>query len=220
MKINFLQYPNKSHRKKIKFPPKSVRLAELLGIEFGDGGINNPWQMVITLNAEKDIEYASYVEKLISELFGIRPVIRKRGKRTLQIVSSSTSLVDFLIEKGAVRGNKVKQNFDIPDWIRHSEKYEKAFIRGLVDTDGCLYIHRHTIKGIAYKNIGFCFTSGSKNLLRSVADIFQKFGIKPHITNNQTRIYLYGKDSVAKYLHTFSSSNPRISNLYKYWRGA
>lgn len=215
-----MKYPKKSHRKQIKIPQESIHLAELMGIEFGDGGINNPWQMVITLNAEKDSEYARYVIKLIHELFGINVAVRKRKEKILQIVSSSASLVDFFVGKGATRGNKVKQCFDIPDWVRRNRKYERAFVRGLVDTDGCLYIHYHTIKDIEYKNIGFCFTSGSKNLLNSVADIFRKSGIKPHITDKERRIYLYGKDSVLKYLNTFGSSNPRISNVYKKWKGA
>ncbi|MFA5050915.1 MAG: LAGLIDADG family homing endonuclease [Patescibacteria group bacterium] len=220
MSVNLLKYPKKSHRKRIKIPKESVRLAELMGIEFGDGGIGNSWQIIITLNAEKDAKYARYVQRLILELFGINAAVRKRGERTLQIVSSSTSLVDFLVKKGAIRGNKIKQHFDIPDWVRKNRKYEKAFVRGLVDTDGCLYIHRHTVKGVLYKNIGFCFTSGSRNLLNSVADIFREFGIKPHITDGCRRIYLYDKDSVVKYLHTFGSVNPRISNLYKKWKGA
>lgn len=215
-----MRYPCKSHRKRIKIPDESVRLAEFLGIEFGDGEINNPWQVVFTLNAEKDTEFAGYLVNLIRELFGINAAVRKRGERTLKIVSSSTSLVDFLVEKGAIRGNKIKQNFNIPVWIRMSKNYKKAFVRGLVDTDGCLYIHRHITKGIAYKNIGFCFTSGSPNLLESVADIFCEFGIKPHIADKGRRIYLYGKDSVVKYLKIFGSANPRISGLYKKWKGA
>ncbi|EKE15493.1 MAG: hypothetical protein ACD_11C00153G0002 [uncultured bacterium] len=219
MKIN-LRYPNKSHRKKIKFPNESTDLAELMGIEFGDGGIGNPWQMVITMNAEKDLEYAYYIKKLIYKLFCVNPAIRIRKEKALLIVSSSTSLVDFLVRKGAVRGNKIKQCFDIPAWVLNKDAYKKAFVRGLVDTDGCLYIHRHTIKNIPYKNIGFCFTSSSRNLLNSVADIFQYFEIKPHITDKGRRIYLYGKDSVIKYLRIFRSVNPRITELYKTWRGA
>lgn len=220
MKIDFLQYPKKSHRKEIKIPYESVDLAEFMGIEFGDGGINNPWQVVITLNAEKDAEYGQYVITLVRKLFNIDAAIRTRGERTLQIVFSSTALVDFLVEKGAVRGNKIKHHFDIPNWLRGNEEYEKAFIRGLVDTDGCFYIHCHTIKGIPYQNIGFCFTSYSRTLLNSVADIFHKFGITPHITDSGRRIYLYSGDSVVQYLRTFGSANPRISKIYKEWKGA
>ncbi len=192
-----------------------------MGIEFGDGGIGNPWQVVITLNSKKDTEYAKYVVNLLHGLFGIDAVVRKRkSENTLQLVSSSMSLVDFLVTKGAVRGNKIAQHLNVPEWIRGRVRYEKAFVRGLMDTDGCLYIHKHTTKGIVYKNIGLCFTSGSQNLLNSVADIFRKFGIKPHITDSGRRIYLYSKDSVIRYLHTFGSANPRIIEKYKEWKGA
>ena len=89
-----------------------------------------------------------------------------------------------------------------------------------MDTDGCLYIHRHTIKGIKYKNIGFCFTSGSQPLLNYVAGIFREFGIKPHIADKGRRIYLYGENSVVKYLKIFNSANSRISRIYKEWKSA
>ena len=221
MDINYLKYPNKSHRKSIKIPKESVLLAELMGIEFGDGGIGNPWQMVITVNSKKDAVYAKYVADLIHTLFEINPVIRKRkGENTLQIVSSSTSLVDFLVSQGAIRGNKISQGIDVPEWVRDKASYEKAFVRGLIDTDGCLYIHRHATKSIVYKNIGFCFTSWSKNLLNSVSDIFRKFGIKPHIVDRGRRIYLYGGNSVIKYITAFGSANPRISDKYREWKGA
>lgn len=192
-----------------------------MGIEFGDGGIGNPWQVVITLNSNKDTEYAKYVVNLINSLFGINAIVRKRkNENTLQLISSSTSLVDFLVTKGAVRGNKIAQHFDIPKWISGKVRYEKAFVKGLMDTDGCLYIHKHTIKDIVYKNIGLCFTSYSQDLLDSVADIFRKFGINPHITDRGRRIYLYGKDSVIMYLRTFGSANQRIIEKYKEWKGA
>lgn len=220
MELNFLKYPKKSHRKPISIPQESADLAELMGIEFGDGGIGNPWQMIITLNADKDGEYGLYIKKMIHRLFGIEAVFRKRGERTLQIVSTSTSLVDFLVSRGAVRGNKIKKNFDIPNWILASTDYEKAFVRGLVDTDGGLYIHRHVVRGANYKNIGFCFTSYSRNLLYSVSDIFRKFGIEPHIAAKGSQINLYGQSSISKYLSIFNSNNPRITNLFKEWRGA
>ncbi len=221
MNVNSLRYPKKSHRKSIKFARNSVLLAEFMGIEFGDGGISNPWQVVITLNSEKDAEYAKYVVEVLHSLFGIDAAVRKRkNEKTLQLVSSSTSLVDFLVTKGAVQGNKIAQHFNVPGWIHGKVRYEKAFVRGLMDTDGCLYIHKHTIKGIAYKNIGLCFTSGSQNLLNSVADIFLKFEIKPHISDRGRRIYLYDKDSVVRYLRIFGSANPRITGKYKEWKGA
>lgn len=190
MGTSSLKYPKKSHRKPIKIPREPVLLAEFMGIEFGDGGISNPWQMVITLNADKDAEYALYIEKMIYNLFGIEVVFRKRGARTLQIISTSISLVDFLVKKGAMRGNKIK------------------------------LIHRHAVRGVTYKNIVFCFTSFSRNLLYSVSDIFRGFGIEPHIASKGSMIYLYSQQAIEKYLKVFKSNNSRINNLYKEWRGA
>ncbi|MEP7166949.1 MAG: LAGLIDADG family homing endonuclease [Candidatus Woesebacteria bacterium] len=214
-----LRYPKKSHRKAISLPEDSVDLAELMGIEFGDGGINNPWQLVITLNSEADREYSIYVSELLTKLFHIQVSIRKRPHgKVLVLVCSSSTLLDFLIVKGAVRGNKILQQIDIPTWINHSTTYQRAFVRGLVDTDGCLYIHRHRIKGKEYRHVGLCFTSFSLPLTKSVAKIFLANGIQPHVTDSGRRIYLYNQNLVIQYLKIFGSSNSRILNKFSEWR--
>lgn len=220
MQQTLLRYPNKSHRKIISTPQESALLAELLGIFFGDGGVSNKWQIIISLNSIADLEYSNYVSRLIEQLFHLKPSIRKRpNQNTLVIVCSSTNLLEFLVSKGVVRGNKVLQEFDIPEWIKTAPEFKKSFIRGLVDTDGCLYIHKHKVSGKEYNNLGLCFTSYSKKLLNSVASIFEEFDITPHISNQNRSIYLYSYKSVLKYLNTFGSSNPRILRKYDQWRG-
>jgi hypothetical protein len=87
----------------------------------------------------------------------------------------------------------------------------------MVDTDGCLYIHKHTVNGKEYQNIGFCFTSYSPPLLSGVCKILNEHGIKPHVTDKSRRIYLYGKNSVVKYLKVFGTSNPRILSKFLEW---
>lgn len=217
MDFSTLKFPNKSHRKHIKIPLESGNLAELMGIAFGDGGINNLWQLVISLNSKSDLDYSKYVRKLIEKLFKIDVAVRKRpNQNTLVLVCSSSDLVDFLVEKGAVRGNKVAQQIDIPKWIKSNLVFKKRFVRGLVDTDGCLFNHRHIVNGKKRNDIGFCFTSGSKKLIVSVAKIFEQFGIVPHITDSSRRIYLYSVKAIRDYLRIFGSSNRRI---LKKWRG-
>jgi DNA-binding transcriptional regulator WhiA len=221
MDASLLKYPNKSHRKIIKFPNESNDLAELMGIIAGDGGINNNWQLVISLNSIKDLNYSSYIISLIEKLFNIKVAIRKRpNQNTLILVCSSTSLVDYLVSKGAIRGNKITQEINIPSWITKKIAFKKAYVRGIVDTDGCLYIHKHSVSRSQYSNIGFCFTSFSDKLLLSVAHILSEFGIEPHIKDKNHRIYLYSESNVVRYLNTFGSSNPRIYQKYADWKGA
>lgn len=217
--INLLKYPQNSHRKKVSLPKYSVQLAEFFGIMMGDGGINNSWQANITLNSIKDIQYSKYVYFLCNKLFGIFPAIRKRKTRNALVVSlTSTSIVDFLIDKGLARGNKLKFGLRIPKWILNNSSYKKACVRGLIDTDGCMFVHIHKVRGKIYKNIGLCFTSYSSELIFQVADIFAEFDIMPHITKRGRDIYLYQADTIVKYLKVFGTSNERIQSVYKKWR--
>lgn len=87
-KITALRYQNKSHRKLVRLPPRSVRFAEFIGIMMGDGGINNEWQANITLNSIADRAYADYVVTLCVELFGITPTVRKRKTRNALVLLS------------------------------------------------------------------------------------------------------------------------------------
>jgi intein/homing endonuclease len=116
------------------------------------------------------------------------------------------------------RGNKLRMGLTIPQWILKDPSYSVACVRGLMDTDGCLYVHRHTTLGSQYRNIGLCFTSLSTDLTRQVAGIFRIHGIEPHMTARDTRIYLYSVQAVERYLRVFGTSNSRISGLYESWK--
>lgn len=218
--ITSLQYPKKSHRKKILFPKHSAHLAEFFGIMLGDGGINNPWQATITLNATKDREYSQYIKELIKLLFGITPKsFIYKTKDALRILANGVSLVDFLVSEGLPRGNKLRAALSMPTWVLRNKKYRYACVRGLIDTDGCMFIHTHTVAGKMYKNIGLTFSSRSPELIDQVATILEKSGIMPHVPLRGTDIYIYREDAVERYLKIFGSSNARISSVYKKWRG-
>ncbi len=89
-----------------------------------------------------------------------------------------------------------------------------------MDTDGCLYTHTHTVLGKRYVNIALCFCSASPMLIGQVAEIFEEFGIEPHIDISGRNVYLYSAKSVARYLETFGTSNERIRSKYEKWRDA
>jgi intein/homing endonuclease len=213
-----LKYPKKSHRKKVILPKYSESLAEFFGIMIGDGGINNDWQATITVNAIADAMYAKHISVLCKKLFDIEPAIRKRKENNALIISlSSISVVDFLVSNGLSRGNKLKNGLSIPTWILDKPLYRKSCVRGLIDTDGCIFIHTHQMSGKVYKNIGLTFRNYSPKLIFQVADILEEFGIIPHISKRGSDIYLYQADSVAKYLKVIGTSNNRIRSVYQKW---
>jgi DNA-binding transcriptional regulator WhiA len=214
------KYPKKSHRKQVRIPDHSPELAEFFGIMMGDGSIGNSWQANITLNSIKDAMYAPYIKTLCEDLFGVSPSQWKRKERNALVISlTGTTIIDFLVSEGLVRGNKLKQGLQIPQWILQDKVYRRACVRGLMDTDGGLYIHRHKVTNKSYRNIGLCFTSYSYELIQQVATIFEEYGIIPHISGRKQNIYLYRADSVAKYLAVFGTSNERIRSVYQEFGG-
>lgn len=217
---NELVYSNKSHRKMANLPRPSAELAEFVGIMLGDGGIHTPWQATISMNWLSDKEYAEYIVKLCIKLFTIKPSVYKRKTRNTAVIRlSNTNVVEYILKLGLHRGNKLKQGLSIPAWIMKKRSYKLACLRGLVDTDGCIYVHKHTIRGKEYKNIGLSFTSYSPELVGQVAEILAELKIMPHITSRQRDVYLYRADAVAKYLELVGTSNPRISSVYNSWKG-
>lgn len=210
---------SKSHRKVVLLPKRSELLAEFFGIMMGDGGINNAWQANITLNAVADDEYAIYVVRVIEKLFGVVPAVRKRKTRDALVISlASITIVDFLVREGLCRGNKLKGGLAIPTWILRSRKYRIACVRGLMDTDGGLYIHRHKVGQYSYENIGLCFTSFSPFLLGQVAEIFIECGIVPHVSGQGRRLYLYSHAAVKRYLDKVGTSNTRLERVFSEWK--
>ncbi len=220
VRISSLQYPKKSHRKVVTLPDPSIELAEFFGIMMGDGGINNAWQANICLNSVADKDFVVYVCTAIKKLFGIQPSVFKcKNSQATKILISSVALVDFLVDKGLKRGGKLKNGLSIPEWILGSTEYKIACVRGLMDTDGCLYIHKHTVAGKIYKNIGLCFCSHSPVVIAQICAVFEEFGIIPHISNQGRSIYLYKESAVARYLEVFSTLNERIRSVYKKFGG-
>lgn len=218
MHASNLLFPKKSHRKLVNLPDKSEDLAELMGIIYGDGAIGNRWQIVISLNSISDEIYSKYVSNLFTRLFGISASVRKRpNQNTLVVVCSSITVVDYLVDRGAARGSKIMNKLIIPPWILKNSSFTKVFIRGLIDTDGCIYMHKHFTGNKYYVNIGLCFTNFSTDLVDQVDKVFQEYGINSHKSDKNRRIYLYSKKAVEKYLLIFGSSNPRIKDKYKNW---
>ncbi len=199
----------------IQKPQKSEKLAEFTGITMGDGGISN-YQVTITLHRRDDKEFAFYVRGLIKELFGVEPKMYDSVKNSvIDVVVSRTELVKFCTQElGLPLGNKVKQQFDIPSWVKSNKKYKVACLRGLVDTDGCVFTHTYKVnqKWYSYKKLSF--TSRSQPLLQSVHTILCGLGLSPRLTN-LVDVRLDSAKDMQKYFKIIGTHNPKHWKNYK-----
>lgn len=200
--------------KKVLLPDYSAELAEFIGIMLGDGGITRG-QISVTLGYTTDKKYVPYIRKLIHKLFKTKTsTYRSTSKDVIRISSSGVNLVKNLLTLGLVKGNKVKQQFDIPRWIFNDKLYMKACIRGLIDTDGCVHRKvRREDSGVEYRSLGITQSSYSPPLQDSIIRIFNTLGFK--VSRSGTTIYLCGQKQVKRYVNEIGFSNPRYLNRYQ-----
>ncbi|TSC95090.1 MAG: Uncharacterized protein CEN87_102 [Parcubacteria group bacterium Licking1014_1] len=207
-------YPNCNLPKIISKPKNNANLAEFIGIMLGDGGISSKTQASITLHKEDSKEYIPFVCDSIKNLFSINPTVyysdHGSHKNVGLIIISSTSFVDFLLTKGLEKGNKVKQQVDIPDWIKLNRNFSKFCLRGLIDTDGCVYLHKHKSNGCDCLNIGLNFSNRSTPILKFVYKTLKKLDFHPKIFLNG--VNLYRESEVCRYAKEIKFHNSYHKN--------
>ncbi|MES3031766.1 MAG: LAGLIDADG family homing endonuclease [Patescibacteria group bacterium] len=202
---------------KIKIPKKNKSLAEFVGIMLGDGGIA-PYHVSISLS-DQEMNYIAYIKKLSYQLFGVLPKVYKRKKaEAVDLVIQRKQLVDFCQHIGLVLGNKVRQQIDIPQWVKESEIFSRACIRGLVDTDGCFFQHNYIVKGQKYSYLKMAFTSASFPLVLSVARMLTKFGFRIRISKNKKDARIEDTQYVLKYIKEIGSHNSKHLQKIEKWK--
>lgn len=203
--------------KKYKKPKNSGLLSEFMGILFGDGHLAN-YQVSVTTNSETDIEHAVYTKNLIKKLFNLNSKISyKKNQKAVTVVVSSVNLVRWLSAKGMPKGNKLNEGLRIPKWIEGNKSYERRFIRGIFDTDGCVYIDRHKINGKVYKNQGWAFTTYSDDLRNNIFMTLKKLGFNPTLRKSQKSVYMRKKYDIIRYFKEIGTSNSK--HLKRYTNG-
>ncbi|OGZ74961.1 MAG: hypothetical protein A3A12_03980 [Candidatus Staskawiczbacteria bacterium RIFCSPLOWO2_01_FULL_43_17b] len=207
----------KSHpifqRHLIRKPTRSKLLAEFFGIMLGDGSISSASknQLRITLNHQDDKEYISFVLATLEKLFRKKAsIIKHKNSLASDICLSSTNAVEFLLRLGLKSGNKVKQQVDIPNWIKSNVEFQKACVRGLMDTDGCIFYECHNIKGKKYCYPRLTFVTASVPLRNSVFSILTDLKLDPKIENTR-HVSIENKEKIAEYFKVIGSSNPKHS---------
>lgn len=198
--------------KSVKLPAVSKELAEFIGIMLGDGGMS-AYQVSVTLHSVDDYEYSLYVKDLMGKLFGVTPsVYFRQDAKALNIVLGRKQAVDYLHSLGLVRGNKVQQKVKIPDWILKNESYSLACLRGLMDTDGSVYLHQYKVDGKLYKYKKLCFSSASDALRKDVQFILHRFGSAA--TCSGTNVRIDSIHDVKQYMEIIGTHNPKHLKRY------
>lgn len=161
-------------------PPKEQRtelLAYIVGVALGDGNLSNPNGRATRLRVTCDLKYPILIREIKHSLELLLP------KNKVSLVQRPSNCVDisvysnklnFLIPWRVGAGTKFQQSARIPEWIFDKEHFVSACVKGLIQTDGCIYLDR-----------GYQMVSFSNTTYALAYDIFraiQELGFKPTLS--------------------------------------
>ena len=156
-------------------PDKKLQ-AYIIGIALGDGNLSNPNKRAVRLRISCDTHYPILIKHIIKSLKLLLPnnkigIIRRKSSCT--DISVYSNFLPKLLDWKWYAGPKDKQNVQVPTWIKTKSKFIKECLRGLLQTDGCIYKDR------GYTMISFVNTS--TNLAYDVFKMINTLGYRPNM---------------------------------------
>ena len=195
--------------------------AELIGAHAGDGTLykTNSNSLVWELRGspkEKDY-YLDHIVPLLQEIFNKTFKTKYRAGGSYGIQTCDKDIINFLLSNEFKPGSKT-YSVEVPYYILKSKKEIKlSFLRGLFDTDGCLYIEK------GYPKLEFGFAS--KPLRDTLADLLKSLDFRFSIWESKSRrkgtpciaykLRISGKESLFRWFKEVSPGNPKHLNKYE-----
>ena len=198
------------------------KLAELIGTIIGDGCIRykpkmNQYYIEIVGDINKEKAYFNYLKNILNKELNLKAHIKIR-ERALRLKVYSKDFIEFLLFELKLPSNKEKcQNVFIPERIIKNKKLLNSCLRGIVDTDGSLFLAKKSHRS-DYPSIEISTTSEklAKQLKDTLSPRF-RIGFRSHKRKNFFRLYvisLNGEKMVDEWVKEIGFSN--IRNLERY----
>lgn len=148
-------------------------ISEILSIFNGDGNIDDKtFSSHITLNGIDEGMYVEHVRDLLEQLFPGKFKFEVMPGKAVRFRSMSQSVHHYLISKGLIPGDKVKNQIGVHPLAFRNEKFAIAALKGLFDTDGAISLEK------SQKKLSLTFVSASKPLVEDFKKLCVLIGIK------------------------------------------
>lgn len=217
---------------------KNSETAEILGLSFGDGSFTlrkdtNKLRFQLRGNLNEDKEhYDSYIiplfnKNIMNPIFGRNVGIVSNKNKGFYGISIQSEKLIVLSNLGMPVGRKIELKLNIPEWIRRNRKNCYAFLRGFLNTDGCVVCQRnYSIKNNKYHTqIRIYLSCCSKELMKEIYDFLIYCEFKCNFRIEQKRnsstaytIVVAGSLQVQKWFKLIGSKNPKHITKYFIWK--
>ncbi|MFA4855260.1 MAG: LAGLIDADG family homing endonuclease [archaeon] len=195
--------------------PLSEELCEFLGCFIGDGftnKCNRTGQIQFAGDSRFDrAYYNSTIIPIARKLFALKsPYIRVKNN-SLWVNFYSKRLFEFLTERFNMPAGVKFDKVMIPEEILGSEtSLLVACIRGIFDTDGCIYFDKRKIYKEPYIRIEL--NMHNERLIEQISCCLKDLDINVKKLSNGWRLQIIGKKSVQQFLEKVGFSNNKHRN--------
>ncbi len=212
----------------------SKEFAELTGAFVGDGWISKStgYTLVISGNPKDEKDYYKRITRLWKKEFNQKIIPRAfLYWSTYGIMCCKPEIIKNFTNAGLFCGKKAK-TVNVPKVILINKEFHAPFIRGLFDTDGCIYFDKSYNKNASKwqkdnRHIPAVeFTSVSFSLIKSIKTMLHKMGFKFALRKNEPKnkrwsvcykLRLRGKKNVKTFFHKIQPKNKRHSSKFTSW---
>ena len=214
------------------------KIAELCGAIMGDGWIQSNKKSFFL--AGDPVEDKEYYDKVISKIIReVLVLVKPKEFSYWGVYGISIHKKDYiekLLNWGLPKGKKVGRAF-VPKWVIHSDnKIKTAFIRGLFDTDGCVFCQKDYTKyadnfnSEYHTKIRLRISSVSQRLIEQVFCLCQTLrfrcvtrkirrGFKNNRNNHDVYILEINEgESISRWFKSLNPSNIKHVSKYLIWK--
>lgn len=176
--------------------------AYVIGVAIGDGNLSNPNGRAVRLRITCDTKYPFLIVKVRSALERLLPqnkvsVVTRR--RNCVDVSVYSNHLEALLGWKASGGSKQRQSVLVPEWVHRDRSLAVHCLRGLVETDGAVYLDRGyqmvsfstVMPGLAQQVDAMVRSLGFQSRLDRIRQAPEKDAFKYHVRlSRQVRAFL------------------------------
>lgn len=195
--------------KELKKPTMGSKLAEVLGVLNGDGHLAPLKYEACVVGSILEQDYYRHLKELFEEVFNLEFKVFAVSETVVKLRCYSKNLVEFLhADYKLPKGNKIGK-LRIPKQVYIKKVWLKNYIRGLFDTDGCIFIRRG-------KDIAINIASADARFLSEIKRAMESLNLKASIF--QEHMYIYKKDHVKRFFEIIQPANSKHLKRYEIFK--
>lgn len=188
------------------------KLAEICGIHAGDGWLSSRDNEIGYATSIHEKQYFDYVYRLYSKMFNFKKCMILKTYNIVKFRITSKIIQKILMDIGFPRGPKIDK-LRCPNFVFSNKRFIEKFLRGVVDTDGCV----HWRRSVNNHYLSISWTTSCKKFAYQIKKMLILLGFNPNIysferrDNRKTawRVQLQSKKDVINFIKNIGFKNNR-----------